>query len=214
MIRKQVGDLSTHTTKYTSLALTQKVFANMRRVGKGFSGVDTPLFEGMLVAQEIGEGDADEVHDENVNAADIVAEGVVSVVDNQRVKKLKKRNKLKVLKLRRLKKVGSAQRIGTSDDTVIDDVSKQGGIIANIDADEDVVLEDAKDVVADAKDDQDADVQESVDIQGRTAESQAEIYKIDLDHAKKVLSMQEEESKPIELQELVDVVCKTHMKIR
>nr|GFD29723.1 hypothetical protein [Tanacetum cinerariifolium] len=33
MIRKQVGDLSTHTTKYTSLALSQKVFANMQRVG-------------------------------------------------------------------------------------------------------------------------------------------------------------------------------------
>nr|GEU94243.1 hypothetical protein [Tanacetum cinerariifolium] len=49
MIRKQVGDLSTYTTKYTSLALTQKVFTNMRRVGKGFSGVETPLFEEMLV---------------------------------------------------------------------------------------------------------------------------------------------------------------------
>nr|GEZ49911.1 retrotransposon protein, putative, unclassified [Tanacetum cinerariifolium] len=32
IFRKQVGDLSTHTTKYTSPALTQKVFANMRRV--------------------------------------------------------------------------------------------------------------------------------------------------------------------------------------
>nr|GEV46532.1 retrovirus-related Pol polyprotein from transposon TNT 1-94 [Tanacetum cinerariifolium] len=32
IIRKQVGDLSTHTTKYTSPALTQKVFVNMRRV--------------------------------------------------------------------------------------------------------------------------------------------------------------------------------------
>nr|GFB14357.1 hypothetical protein [Tanacetum cinerariifolium] len=41
-----LGDHSTHTTKYTSPALTQKVFANMRRVGKGFSGVETPLFEG------------------------------------------------------------------------------------------------------------------------------------------------------------------------
>nr|GEU32692.1 hypothetical protein [Tanacetum cinerariifolium] len=63
MIRKQVGDLSTHTTKYTSPALTQKVFANMRRVGRGFSGVKTPLFKGMVVAQEVGEGVADEVHD-------------------------------------------------------------------------------------------------------------------------------------------------------
>nr|GEX11150.1 hypothetical protein [Tanacetum cinerariifolium] len=33
---------------YTSPALTQKVFANMRRVGKGFSGVETPLFASML----------------------------------------------------------------------------------------------------------------------------------------------------------------------
>nr|GEW57904.1 hypothetical protein [Tanacetum cinerariifolium] len=63
------GDLSTHSTKYTSPALTQKVFANMRRVGKGFSGVETPLFEGKLVEQQVvEEGDADG-NDETVNAA-------------------------------------------------------------------------------------------------------------------------------------------------
>nr|GEV10477.1 putative ribonuclease H-like domain-containing protein [Tanacetum cinerariifolium] len=56
----------------------------------------------------------------------------------QRVKKLVRRNKLKVSKLRRLKKVGTAQRFDTSEDTVMDDVSKQEEIIANIDADEDV----------------------------------------------------------------------------
>nr|GEV02501.1 hypothetical protein [Tanacetum cinerariifolium] len=55
------GDLSTHTTKYISPALTQKVFANMRRVGKGCFGVETPLLEGMLVAREPEEqGDAEE----------------------------------------------------------------------------------------------------------------------------------------------------------
>nr|GEW42315.1 hypothetical protein [Tanacetum cinerariifolium] len=37
----QVDDMTTHNTKYKSPALTQKVFANMRRVGKGFSGVET-----------------------------------------------------------------------------------------------------------------------------------------------------------------------------
>nr|GEU69265.1 putative ribonuclease H-like domain-containing protein [Tanacetum cinerariifolium] len=58
----------------------------------------------------------------------------------QRVKKLERRNKLKVSKLRRLKKVGTAQRVDTSKDTVIDDVSKQREIIANIDANEDVTL--------------------------------------------------------------------------
>nr|GEZ75044.1 hypothetical protein [Tanacetum cinerariifolium] len=73
-LTKQVGNLSTHTTKYTSPTLTQKVFANMRRVGKGFSGVETPLFEGMLVEQEIDEeGDTDE-HVKEVNTGD-AAEG-------------------------------------------------------------------------------------------------------------------------------------------
>nr|GEY70301.1 hypothetical protein [Tanacetum cinerariifolium] len=47
----------------------------------------------------------------------------------QRVKKLERRNKLKVFKLRRLKKVGAAQRVDTSEDIVMDDVSKQGATI-------------------------------------------------------------------------------------
>nr|GEV63077.1 xylulose kinase-1 [Tanacetum cinerariifolium] len=82
MTRKQVGDLSTHTTKYTSPALTQKVFANMRRVGKGFSRDETPLFEGMLVEQQVvEEGDADE-NDENVNAGD-TTEGDVSAAHGE-----------------------------------------------------------------------------------------------------------------------------------
>nr|GFB43329.1 hypothetical protein [Tanacetum cinerariifolium] len=56
MIRKQVGALSTHITKYTSPALTQKMFANMQRVDE--------------------EGDVDE-NDETANAGD-AAEGDVS----------------------------------------------------------------------------------------------------------------------------------------
>nr|GEX47555.1 hypothetical protein [Tanacetum cinerariifolium] len=81
--KKQVGDLSTHTIKYTFPALTQKVFANMRRVGKGFSRVETPLFEGMLVAQEVGEGVADEEHDEGVPAASVVTQGDVSAAHDE-----------------------------------------------------------------------------------------------------------------------------------
>nr|GFC44566.1 hypothetical protein [Tanacetum cinerariifolium] len=45
IIQNQVGDLSTHTARFISFALTQKVFANMKRVRKGFSGVETPFFE-------------------------------------------------------------------------------------------------------------------------------------------------------------------------
>nr|GEV39642.1 uncharacterized mitochondrial protein AtMg00810-like [Tanacetum cinerariifolium] len=67
----QVGDLTSHTTKYTSPALTQKIFANMRRVGKGFSGVNTPLFERMLVPQQAAD---------DVVADDVIADNVANVV--------------------------------------------------------------------------------------------------------------------------------------
>nr|GEV22537.1 hypothetical protein [Tanacetum cinerariifolium] len=149
-------------------------------------------FEGMLVAQEVGEG-ANEVHVDDVNVVGVAAEGaanddVNAALDEPSIpsptpptpppepsqdmpstSQLERRNKVKVLKLRRLKKVGTTQRIDTSDYIVIDDVSKQGGIIANIDADKDVVLEDAKDVVVEKS----ADVEESAHVQGRQAESQA-----------------------------------------
>nr|GEX83191.1 hypothetical protein [Tanacetum cinerariifolium] len=271
IIRKQVGDLSTHTTKYTCPALTQKVFAYMRRVDKGFSRVETPLFEGMLVEQQVDEeGDADE-NVEEVNASD-TTEGDVSAAHEEvpivqqtppqlpqvqppspqpqpqpqpqqdagilmhllqevmdtcvaltrrvehlefnkvaqaleitklkrRVKKLERKNKVRVLKLRRLQKVGTSQRVETSDETVMDDESNQERMIAEMDQDDDVVLEDDKEVADAVK-----DVAESAQDQGRTAESQAKIYKIDLDHANKVLSMQEDETEPAKVQEVVDVV--------
>nr|GEZ72839.1 hypothetical protein [Tanacetum cinerariifolium] len=80
MIRAQVGDLSSHSTKYSSRALIQKVFANMRRVGKGCSRVETPLFEGMIVAQQVGKG-AIEVNVKDVPATGVADKGAVSVVD-------------------------------------------------------------------------------------------------------------------------------------
>nr|GEZ56453.1 hypothetical protein [Tanacetum cinerariifolium] len=85
MIRKQVGDLSTYTIKYTSSALTQKVFANMRRVGKRFSGVNTPLFEGMLVAQEVEEGDADENVENEEESEPAELQEVVDIVTTAKI---------------------------------------------------------------------------------------------------------------------------------
>nr|GEV29543.1 uncharacterized mitochondrial protein AtMg00810-like [Tanacetum cinerariifolium] len=69
----QVGDLSSHTTKYSSPVLTQKAFANMKRVGKGFSRVETPLFEGMLVPQQ-ADVDVDDVVADSVPIDDVVAD--------------------------------------------------------------------------------------------------------------------------------------------
>nr|GEU96833.1 putative ribonuclease H-like domain-containing protein [Tanacetum cinerariifolium] len=168
MMRAQVGDLSSHTIKYSSPALTQKVFANMRMVGKGFSGVDTPLFEGVLLAQQVDE-----------SAAELNVDVFLMLV--------------LLMKL--------PLKIDTSDDTVMDDVSKQGKIIADMDADVDVTLKDiAKDVVVDAE------IKESSDVQGRQVETLAQIYQIDLEHADKVLSMQDDEVEPAKLQEVVEVV--------
>nr|GFB81499.1 hypothetical protein [Tanacetum cinerariifolium]GFB87501.1 hypothetical protein [Tanacetum cinerariifolium] len=67
VINYQVDDLTSHNTKYTSPALTQKVFANMRRVGKGFSGVETPFFPSMLV-QPQPHDEEEEEEDEIPNA--------------------------------------------------------------------------------------------------------------------------------------------------
>nr|GEW71889.1 hypothetical protein [Tanacetum cinerariifolium] len=139
MISAQVGNLSSHTTTYTSPTLIQKVFANRRRFGKGFSRVDTPLFKGMLVPQQVADDVAaddiadaatDDVTDE---VADVVAEPtppsptpaitpppsqelpstshdkIAQALEitnlKKRVKRLEKKNKLKVSGLRRLKKM-------------------------------------------------------------------------------------------------------------
>nr|GEW82987.1 hypothetical protein [Tanacetum cinerariifolium] len=67
MINTQIADLSSHNTKYTSPALTQKVFSNIRRVGKGFSEVDTPLFDRMLVPQQAQEVEDAAEYEDDVN---------------------------------------------------------------------------------------------------------------------------------------------------
>nr|GEU55722.1 ribonuclease H-like domain-containing protein [Tanacetum cinerariifolium] len=120
----------------TKLTFYKAFFLPQWKLGKGFYGVDTPLFEGMIVTQQADEGAA-EVNVDDVPAAD----------------------------------------------TVMDDVSKQGGIIANMDADDDVTLHDVVDIVKEV--DVDVEIKESADIQGRQAESQAQIYQIDLEHADK-----------------------------
>nr|GEX59177.1 hypothetical protein [Tanacetum cinerariifolium] len=77
--------------------------------------------------------------------------------------------------------------------------STSQGIIAKIDTDKDVILEE----VDAAKD---AEVEKNADVQGRLEESQAKVYHIDLEHVDKVLSMQDDEPEPAELKEVIEVV--------
>nr|GEZ44907.1 hypothetical protein [Tanacetum cinerariifolium] len=141
---------------------------------KGFSRVETPLFEGMLVGQEIEKERNEDEHVEDVTAGDdgqrddTAADGEVPTVTQEpsipsptptippsqppqdifqhlrRVKRLEKGNKARVLKLRSLQKVETSQRVDTFDDTVMDDESNQGRVIDKMDKDDVVVLMDEK----------------------------------------------------------------------
>nr|GEU35107.1 uncharacterized mitochondrial protein AtMg00810-like [Tanacetum cinerariifolium] len=97
MINAQVDDLSSHNTKYTSPALTHKVFANIRRIGKGFSRVETPLFDAMLVQQQVHDDVAAVEEDEDNEALEIVKL-------KQRVRKLEQKRRTKHSGLKRLRK--------------------------------------------------------------------------------------------------------------
>nr|GEX63461.1 copia protein [Tanacetum cinerariifolium] len=187
IIQNQLGDLSTHITTYISPALTQKVFANMRRIGKGFSGVETPLFEGMLVVQE---NVVDGITDEQVQASAAVTttpEDVTGAVEEDI----------------------QAQTISSSSPPPEDLLSTSH--LYNTPPSSPQPQPQAPSQAADfplsllqtaldtcaafATEGRHAEIQ---------AEKQAEIYQIDMDHAAKVLSMHEEELTKVH--EVVEVV--------
>nr|GEY67533.1 hypothetical protein [Tanacetum cinerariifolium] len=150
------------------------------RVGKGFSGVEIPLFENMLAVRAVDAEEEVQVLDkcsalvlrvkglENANAA----QQLEIIKLKARVKKLERLNKVKSSKLRRLKKVGTSQRIKSSDE--VENVFNQGRMSVDIETDEGVEI-----VV---------DQEKNAEMEGRHADKQAEIYNIDLDHSSKVVT--------------------------
>nr|GEX50162.1 putative reverse transcriptase domain-containing protein [Tanacetum cinerariifolium] len=78
----------------------------------------------------------------------------------------------------------------------VKEIKEGWGKIAEFDADKDVTQVDV-----------DAEVKMDANIQGRMAESQAKVYNLDLQHSKKVLSMQDtDEAEPAEVEEVLEVV--------
>nr|GEY17723.1 hypothetical protein [Tanacetum cinerariifolium] len=111
--------------------LEAEVFANMKREGKSFSGIITPLFDTMMVqaSKDIGESS------ETSQAAKIKKL-------KKRVKKLEGKKKKRNNGLKRMYKFGLSDGIISSDEEGLGDqkdASKQGRI-AEIDADEDLSL--------------------------------------------------------------------------
>nr|GEV04170.1 hypothetical protein [Tanacetum cinerariifolium] len=144
----------------------------MRRVGKGFSGVDTLLFEVMLVPQQV---------QDDIDAA---VEDVDVVEPTPPLPTLLLHHHLnKNLSLHHHRRMHPNR-----------------GKITKLDADEDVTLEEVA-----------AKVTKDADVQGRLEESQAHVYHLDLEHAQKVLSMQDDEARPAELKEVIKVVTTTKL---
>nr|GEV14979.1 uncharacterized mitochondrial protein AtMg00810-like [Tanacetum cinerariifolium] len=198
IIQNQLGDLSTHTTKYIAPALTQKGDAEEQ------SNDDNAAEEPVTAVLE------DDVEDQSILSPTLptppphkpqdipstsqVTQNLEITKLKTRVKKLERANKVKSLKLRRLRKVRTSQRVDTSDDTVMVDVSNQGRMIVELDKDEGAVLMNEKEETEEVK-----DITGDAQVEGR----QAKIYQIDMGHAAKVLSMQEDEP---EIQEAVEVI--------
>nr|GEU62004.1 hypothetical protein [Tanacetum cinerariifolium] len=118
-----------------------------------------------------------------------------------RVKKLERANKVKTLKLKRLRKVRTSQRIKSSNDIAMEDASNHIRMIAELDRDEGIALMDDEGA---EKKTEDAHVADDEQVKGR----QVDIYQIGMEHAVKVLSMQEDEPK---VQEAVKVVTTAKM---
>nr|GEZ86844.1 hypothetical protein [Tanacetum cinerariifolium] len=197
----QVGDLSSHTTKYTSPALTQKVFANIRRVGKGFSRVDTPLFKGMLVPQQV----ADDVAADDI--ADVATDDVTVVVAEDVALTLPPSLIAQPSSPTPQQQPSQPSHDAAISTDLLNTLFETWGIIAKIDADKDVILEEV-----DAE--KDAEVaKKDVAVQGRKEKSQTKVYHIDLEHAYKLLSMQDDEPEPAELREVIKVVTTTKQMI-
>nr|GEV42045.1 hypothetical protein [Tanacetum cinerariifolium] len=155
MIRAQVGDLSTYTIKYSSTALTQKVFANMGRVGKEFFEVATSLFEGTLVPQQAA-----------TDVDDVVTNDVADDVPVAMLNPLYHHHHL----LHHHHHKNYLPHHIRGENLEQDKIAQALEII-------------------------------KLKQRGRLEESQAKVYHIDLEHADKVLSMQDDEPEPAELQE-------------
>ncbi|GJU33686.1 hypothetical protein Tco_1182040 [Tanacetum coccineum] len=164
---QQLEGMPTHNRIYIAPPHTKKIFRNIRREGKGFFGRVTPLFPTMVVQNqaELDEAVHKELGNSLVRAAttassleaekdsgggprcqetmgDIIAQTSLK----RRVKKLKKKDRKRTHKLKRLYKIGLTARVESSGDeeSFGEDASKQGRINA-IDADDDITLVNVQD---------------------------------------------------------------------
>nr|GEZ56590.1 hypothetical protein [Tanacetum cinerariifolium] len=201
LIDNQLGDMSHHKDIYDNPSLTKKVFANMKRVGTGFSRqTQAPKVPSPKPSPEhrlpspsndplLGGKDSlklKKLIDLSTHLSNKVLELESEVIDikstyKERIEKLEGRVDMLKEENMVLKELHSVySKVDTAAPVVEKENSfKQGGIIANIDEDVEINLETA----------------------------QAKPYRMDLEHPKKVLSMQDvDDEEPAKVEEVLEVV--------
>nr|GEZ21290.1 hypothetical protein [Tanacetum cinerariifolium] len=196
----------------------------MRRIGKGFLGVETHLFDAMLVPQQV-QDDATVQEDEDDNEVSVAPtppspkpttpppppqqEPIPSPPQAQSAQpsspppqQPSQTTDILMSLLNTLLETCATltqKEVGEEEEIQVfrvKEIEEGGGGIVELDVDKDVTLKDF-----------DAEVEIDANIQGRIVESQAKVYNLDLHHSEKVLSMQDtDEAEPVEVKEVLEVV--------
>nr|GEU89543.1 hypothetical protein [Tanacetum cinerariifolium] len=209
-------------SKYIFESLVRNVVSSSKvymypRVGKGCSWVETPLFDGMLVVREPEEqGDTEEQGNDDNAAEEPVTVVSEDDVEDQSIQSplpiLHHHNNLKIYHPHhkhnllhhnhnlqpQLKHRGSSRSrdYKVKNNGEVAGEVQQGRIIDELDKDKGAVLMSEKE---EKETEEVQDITGNAQVEGR----QAEIYQINIDHAAKVLSMQDDEPK---IQDAVEVV--------
>nr|GEX50667.1 hypothetical protein [Tanacetum cinerariifolium] len=204
----------------------RRFFANIRRIGKGFSRVETPLFESMLVVRDVAEEAVAQVPAHGDDVQEPAAEEVVTDVvpptptppsppspvipsspphQPSCPPQPPAAEQLEIVKLKaRVKKLEKINKVKSSKLRRLKKVGTSQ-CVESLDDMENVFNQGR--IIVDMDQDKGielvADQEKDVEFKGRHADKQAEIYNIDLDHSSKVLSIQEDDT---EVQEAVEIV--------
>ncbi|GKC65690.1 putative ribonuclease H-like domain-containing protein, partial [Tanacetum coccineum] len=142
---KQLEGMPTHNRIYIAPSHTKKIFGNIRRVEKGFSRRETPLFQTMVVQDQAEMGEDEAVYKELDNSfvrATTTASSLEAELDNGNIAKTQsKAIPNESSSLGTTSGVSLTTRVESSRDeeSLGEDTSKQGRIDA-IDDDEDITL--------------------------------------------------------------------------
>nr|GEW73871.1 hypothetical protein [Tanacetum cinerariifolium] len=203
---------------------------------QGFSGVDTPLFDGMLVPQQVQ--DVEDIAEDEDDDHEVSTEPTLPSHTQEHIpsppqaqttqpsspppQQPSQTTDISMTLLNTLLETCSTltkQVANLEQDKIAQaiEITKLKQRVERVESSVDTVLDDQEDaskqgeiIKLDADEDVtlvDAEVAMDADVQGRLAESQAKVYHLDLQHSEKVLSMQDtDEAEPAKVEEVIKVV--------